>query len=93
MIRIQLSARNLDKKDFFGKSDPFFVIHQSREGQLVPVCKSEVIKKNLNPEWKPINTTAQILCNGDFDREIIIEVLDWNSNGSHEKIGECSVSK
>lgn len=47
------------------------------------VCaKTEVIKNTLNPNWKQQVLPIQVLCNGDRDRTIKIEVYDWNSNGS-----------
>ena len=40
---MQFSGVKLDKKDFFGKSDPFLVFHKSMEsGDYVIVHKTEV---------------------------------------------------
>jgi len=87
------NARNLDKKDFFGKSDPFLVFLRCNEDNRFTVCaKTEVIKNTLNPNWKKQVLPIQVLCNGDRDRTIKIEVYDWNSNGSHDLIGEFSTS-
>ena len=44
----------MDKKDgAFGKSDPFLLIYKKEGGKKVQVYKSDVIMKNLNPEFKP----------------------------------------
>ena len=62
LVSIQFAAKNLDKKDFFGKSDPFFVISKgsiSNPGKYVVVKKSETIMKTLNPTWAPFNITVR----------------------------------
>jgi len=96
IAHFSLSAKNLDRKDgfgIFGRSDPFYSFFRSREdGSFVKVFESEVIKRELNPKWKPIHVPVQIICNGDIDRPIKIQVSDWNSNGSHELIGENTTS-
>jgi hypothetical protein len=85
---MQLYAENLDKKDFFGKSDPYFVVSKmSPAGTYSVVYRSEVIKNTLNPTWKPFQLPVVELCNGDYDRKLKIDVYDWDSNGSHDFIG------
>ena len=39
-----VSAKNLDKKDFFGKSDPYFVISKQIREAWITVYRSEVVK-------------------------------------------------
>lgn len=42
-VVIQLRGQNLDKKDWFGKSDPFLEIYKTTEnGEFVLVHKTEV---------------------------------------------------
>lgn len=91
---IGLSGSKLDNKDgWFGKSDPFFVLQKSRpDGSYVTVHKSEVVKNDLNPKWKPTKVPLQVICNGDVDRAIRLQVYDWESSGKHELIGECLTS-
>lgn len=85
---IQLAAENLDKMDFFGKSDPFFVISKGfSNGRFVVVKKSEVIKKTLNPTWAEFSIPVRDLCNNNYDRQLKIEVFDWNSSGKDDFIG------
>jgi len=91
ILSFKLSARNLDRKDWFGwgRSDPFVSFFRSREdGTFVKVWESEHIMKDLNPMWKSATVSVQVLCNGDIDRPLKIQVSDWNSNGSHDLIGE-----
>jgi len=57
-VTIQLFAENLDKKDFFGKSDPYVVISKlTPSGAYTVVHRSEVIKNTLNPTWCRIDYT------------------------------------
>ena len=80
---ISLSGEKLDKKDLFGKSDPFFVISRCTEqGSFIPVAKSEVIHKSLNPVWKSMEISLQTICNGDLTRPVKIDVFDWNRSGT-----------
>uniref|UniRef100_A0A8C6TTM8 Copine family member IX n=1 Tax=Neogobius melanostomus TaxID=47308 RepID=A0A8C6TTM8_9GOBI len=66
---MQLCANKLDKKDFFGKSDPFLVFYRSNEDGTFTIChKTEVIKNTLNPVWQPFTIPVRALCNGDYDR-------------------------
>ncbi|KAJ3585900.1 hypothetical protein NHX12_012308 [Muraenolepis orangiensis] len=47
---MQFCANKLDKKDFFGKSDPFMVFYRSNEDGTFTIChKTEVVKNTLNP--------------------------------------------
>lgn len=92
-VHIQLSASKLDKKDFFGKSDPYVEIAKAQEGgQYTLVYRSEVIKKNLNPKWKGVTLSIQKLCGGDWDRTLSFTVYDWNSSGSPDFIGMTTIS-
>ena len=51
-IELQFGADNLDKKDTFGKSDPYFTLSkQTAGGKFVEIYNSEVIKNTLNPVW------------------------------------------
>lgn len=88
MVIMQIEGRKLDKKDFFGKSDPFLVFsRRNDDGSTTVVHRTEVIKKNLNPKWRSFNIRAKVLCNGDYDRSIVIECYDYDRDGSHDLIG------
>ncbi|XP_037540821.1 copine-5 isoform X1 [Nematolebias whitei] len=90
---MQFCANKLDKKDFFGKSDPFMVFYRSNEDGTFTIChKTEVVKNTLNPVWEPFSIPVRALCNGDYDRAIKIEVYDWDRDGSHDFIGEFTTS-
>nr|KAF6473767.1 copine family member 9 [Rousettus aegyptiacus] len=90
---MQLCANKLDKKDFFGKSDPFLVFYRSNEDGTFTIChKTEVVKNTLNPVWQPFSIPVRALCNGDYDRTVKIDVYDWDRDGSHDFIGEFTTS-
>ncbi|XP_073475795.1 copine-8 [Aquarana catesbeiana] len=92
-VLMQFCANKLDKKDFFGKSDPFLVFYRSNEDGSFTIChKTEVVKNTLNPVWQAFKIPVRALCNGDFDRTIKIEVYDWDRDGSHDYIGEFTTS-
>uniref|UniRef100_A0A8C0HRX6 Copine 8 n=1 Tax=Buteo japonicus TaxID=224669 RepID=A0A8C0HRX6_9AVES len=92
-VLMQFCANKLDKKDFFGKSDPFLVFHRSNEDGSFTIChKTEVIKNTLNPVWQAFKISVRALCNGDYDRTIKVEVYDWDRDGSHDFIGEFTTS-
>lgn len=90
VVTMNFTGSGLDKKDTFGKSDPFLIFYRCNDNSsYLPVHKTEFIKKTLDPVWKPIIVPARILCAGDQNRSIKIECYDWDSDGSHDLIGEC----
>ncbi|XP_028305152.1 copine-8 isoform X1 [Gouania willdenowi] len=92
-VMMQFCGNKLDKKDFFGKSDPFLVFYRSNEDSTFTIChKTEVIKNTLDPVWQAFKIPVRALCNGDYDRTIKVEVYDWDRDGGHDFIGEFSTS-
>lgn len=86
-----IRCSDLDNKDLFSKSDPFLVISKIAEsGVPIPICKTEVIKDNLDPTWKPVSLNIQQV--GSKDSPLIIECFNFNSNGKHDLIGKIQKS-
>ena len=82
IAHMQFKGEKLDKKDFFGKSDPYLEFFRSNEdGSFTIVKKTEVIKNTLNPTWRPFEISLRSLCNGDHDRVILVKCWDWDSDG------------
>lgn len=83
-IEIQFAAQNLVKTGwlcFSCDNDPFLVVSRSNEdGSYSVVAKTETVMSTQNPIFKPITIRATTLCNGDFDRNIKIDVYDFRSN-------------
>uniref|UniRef100_A0A8C7R1W1 Copine-2 n=1 Tax=Oncorhynchus mykiss TaxID=8022 RepID=A0A8C7R1W1_ONCMY len=89
VITLSLYGRKLDKKDFFGKSDPYLEFHkQGDDGKWMLVHRTEVIKNTLDPVWKPFTVPLISLCDGDVDRSIKVLCYDYDNDGSHDFIGE-----
>ena len=75
-------AKNCDKKDFFGLSDPYFIIKVNEN----KIYQSEAIDNTLNPKWNR-GLISQI----DSNSTLEIQVYDHNSILAHQLIGNCSV--
>lgn len=90
ILVMQFSATGLDKKDTFGKSDPFLVFAKFNEDNSTTVVhKTEVEKNTLNPTWRTFSIPLRTLCNGDVHRTVNVQCFDWDSDGgSHDLIGE-----
>lgn len=94
-LNLSIGAQKLDAKDWWGlgSSDPFLTVSKSGEyGQWTVVHRTEVLKRNLNPNWKPFNISISTLCNADHHRTLKFTVEDWNLNGSHSHIGEFTTN-
>ncbi|KAF3959786.1 hypothetical protein CMV_015430 [Castanea mollissima] len=90
-VEMVVHCSHLDNKDLFSKSDPFLRISRIVEsGGSVPICKTEVVKDNLNPIWKPLCLSMQQF--GSKDNPLIIECFDFNSSGNHVLIGKLQKS-
>ncbi|KAJ8041876.1 Copine-8 [Holothuria leucospilota] len=88
LIYMKFRGEHLDKKDTFGKSDPFLVLYRENLDEGFTICyKTEIIKKTLNPDWKEFSIFSRALCNGDYDRQIKFECYDWDRDGGHDLIG------
>ena len=88
IVTFSLSGKGLDKKDWFGKSDPYLEFQRCNEDNTYTVVhRTEVIKNTLNPIWKVFTIPVQVLCNGDYQRNIKVFCYDWNSSGTSDLIG------
>ncbi|CAA7026912.1 unnamed protein product [Microthlaspi erraticum] len=88
---IVFRCSNLESMDHFSKSDPFLVISKIVEhGAPIPVSKTEVLKNDANPLWKPVSLSVQQV--GSKDTPLVIECLDFNGNGNHNLIGKVQKS-
>ncbi|WMV35229.1 hypothetical protein MTR67_028614 [Solanum verrucosum] len=69
-VELKLRCSELVSKDLFSKSDPFLVISKHTEsGMVVPICKTEVIKDDHSPKWKPITVNIQQVGSKNLGRE------------------------
>jgi copine 1/2/3 len=91
-VKLHCYAESLDKKDFFGKSDPYFVIERQVGNGKVSAFRSEVIKNTLNPGWKPFQLPLNQLCGSTPTTPMLITVFDWDNDGSSDYIGEFTAT-
>ena len=92
-LTIQFAGNHLDKKDMFGKSDPYLEFHRAnRDGSYSLVHKTEYIKNTLNPVWPPFTISASSLGRGDTSCVIKVICYDWDRDGSHDPIGEFTTT-
>ncbi|WKY04556.1 hypothetical protein Q1695_005510 [Nippostrongylus brasiliensis] len=92
-VEFHWSAKKLDKKDLFGKSDPFLNIYRvNDDGSRMLAHRTDVIKKDLNPQWRPFEVNVKMLCGGDYARQFLIECFDYDWDGGHDLIGVCHVN-
>ncbi|XP_042366289.1 copine-3-like isoform X2 [Plectropomus leopardus] len=87
VVEFEAAGRKLDKKDFFGKSDPFLEFYKQTATGWQLCHRTEVMKNTLNPVWKPFRIPLQSLCGGDVEKSIKVDCYDYNSSGSHDFIG------
>uniref|UniRef100_A0A915C0C5 C2 domain-containing protein n=1 Tax=Parascaris univalens TaxID=6257 RepID=A0A915C0C5_PARUN len=90
-----LRALKLDKKQFFGRSDPFLQIYRTNDdGSSQLVHRTEVIPRSLHPEWKPFEVPMQQLCGSNRNRNIRFDCYSYGSgttkNGNF--IGGCEIA-
>lgn len=95
VVTLRLSARKLDRKDWFGfgSSDPFLTISKAGEhGKGTVVHRTEVVKRNTSPSWATFTISVTSLCNADHHRTLTFSVDDWNMSGSHSHIGQFTTN-
>ncbi|KAG8009344.1 Copine-3 [Nibea albiflora] len=87
VVEFEVAARKLDKKDFFGKSDPFLEFYKQTETGWQLAHRTEVVKNTLNPTWRPFRIPMQSLCGGDVEKPIKAEFECINSHKKQKKKG------
>ncbi|KAK7504633.1 hypothetical protein BaRGS_00004119 [Batillaria attramentaria] len=93
MAQIFFKAKKLENKDFLGKSDPYLELQRpTPDGSWQIIHRTEVVKNDLNPSWRPVSLSVQSLCGGNRQQSIKLDVYDWDSDGSHDFIGGCSTT-
>uniref|UniRef100_A0A8C1QHQ7 Copine-4-like n=2 Tax=Cyprinus carpio TaxID=7962 RepID=A0A8C1QHQ7_CYPCA len=81
-VELAFSAKKLDDKDFFSKSDPFLEIFRvNDDGTASLVHRTETIMNNLSPVWKSFKVSLNTLCSGHHERELKVAIDFTASNG------------
>merc|ERR1711872_851284 len=85
---LEIGARNLPNKDLFSKSDPFLLVFSvSQSGAFKFVKRTEVIKNNLNPDWKQLEFDDGELDLNKTSTIVRLEVLDDDGRGKADHLG------
>jgi len=87
-VVFQIEAKDLeDVSGIFSSFNPFFYISRSMEnGGNQRVYKSNY-QRGKSPKWEKFEKSVQELCNGDYERPLLIEVYDHHSSGNHKLVG------
>jgi len=81
------------KKSKAGKNKAVKKINQNAfSGGWVVIHKTETIQDNLNPTWRPFVVDLAALCYNNLDQPFMVEVWDYDENGSHDLIGANKVT-
>ncbi|RWS24915.1 copine-8-like isoform X1 [Leptotrombidium deliense] len=92
LVELQFRGRDL-KHGFFCKPSPFLSIWKSNEGGSFSVVhRTEHRSNSQNPQWHIIKTSVRNLCNGDFDRNLRIDCMDYKSSGDHKLMGSFQIT-
>ncbi|KAJ0059820.1 hypothetical protein NL108_013136 [Boleophthalmus pectinirostris] len=86
IANFEVSARSLDKK-YLWWSDPFLEFFKATELGWQLAHRTEVVKNNLNPIWRPFRVSLRALCGGDVEKTIKVDCYDHHISGSHSLIG------
>ena len=87
----QFEGRNLDKKDTFGKSDPYVIVWQLKDDEdEEEICRTPIIKKTLNPSWDPVLMTLRTMGRGN--QHLKICCYDYDIDRDDELVGEFYTS-
>ncbi|CAI2352158.1 unnamed protein product [Caenorhabditis sp. 36 PRJEB53466] len=93
LVQFDVRGEGLDKKDFFGKSDPYLNFKRKfDDGSNHLVHRTEVKPKTLDPRWNTIAINTQSLCGKDGDRPIIIECYDHDKWKKDDLIGTAQTT-
>jgi len=85
--KVTFGCSQLASRDVFSKSDPFITISGPNGAQIY---RSEEYMNERNPTFKEI--LLPVVNCGGLDGQLKVVVWDWDSNGKHDVIGECTVT-
>ncbi|KAJ5073172.1 copine domain protein atypical [Anaeramoeba ignava] len=84
-LRVKIHGEGLEKKDRFGKTDPYLKIFFKKEGDWKLVHQTEHILKTLDPSWNEFNLLGKT---EDFKINMRVCCYDWDKVGKHDLVGE-----
>jgi len=88
-LEISISARNLLNRDIVSKSDPQCIVYQFNGSQYQEICRTEVIKDNLNPDWvKKVVIPYQF----NVKQQLRFEIFDYDPYTQNEFLGRADLT-
>lgn len=92
LIKVAMSAKKLDRKDFWISSDPYFIVSQlgKNAASRSQLYKSEVIRRSINPVWRPFQFKVAIpKGGGKSDIKLEFLVYDKDNHRRDDEIGKA----
>merc|ERR1712141_74346 len=88
-IILRVEGKSLPKMDLLSKSDPYLCVFIATESNAYKfVTRTEFIKNNCNPVWKPLEVEDEELDVSNDDTKFKLEVLDYDGKKKAEHM--CS---
>ncbi|KDO22461.1 hypothetical protein SPRG_12742 [Saprolegnia parasitica CBS 223.65] len=89
---VQFAGAELPAPDNSGLPNPLLVIKRIvSDGSYVAVFRSEVHKQTSNPLWEKRNVPVQRLCNGDYKRPLLFQVVH-HEKSTQKLIGQVTAT-
>ena len=70
----------------------YFICRINEDGRWTVVWRNKHIDNCLNPVWEPVKIPLALLCNGDLDRPLKIEIFDYEKSGKHVFMGHVETN-
>lgn len=88
-ITAKFSAKDIVAHHWYSDLKLFLVFSKSTErGEFVTVHQTERQKNDYDPKWQLFNISLSAFCNGDIDRNMKVECLNYKAHGNHYLVGE-----
>ena len=92
-VQFKISVSDLKKVHMFSRNWPYITISKpSESGRLLPVFRSEVMKKTSTCTFKQFDIPFQSLCNGDINTPVTISVYNYEEGKLDKLIGSVEMS-
>jgi hypothetical protein len=96
-LQLKLSGISLTNVEgWMKKSDPFYQFVRKDVGQRGTewnvVHRSDKVKNSLNPKWAGESIDLTVLCGGNIDLPLRLEIYDYESSGNHVLMGTVETS-
>jgi hypothetical protein len=88
VLCVTFSATLQPFEGFFNMPRPYLKISRSNEdGSFSPVWKSDPLKETLTPAWPAFKIPMSLICNGDRERPLLLEIVDHHSDAADVSLG------